>query len=99
MRARLYITIAIGFALLVSTSGNAQRPTCKLIDGVPAELHSGPREAPSLGVTLKSTWGVEYRWDIMDKEAVGWMRITDEKGQEIGWLPPGHPGIVCGNSP
>lgn len=82
---------------LTGSAAAADRPSCTLIEGVKAELLDGPRGAPGKVVTLKSSWAVEYRWNIMDKEAVGWMRITDEAGQEVGWLPPGHDGITCGN--
>jgi hypothetical protein len=33
---------------------------------------------------------------MFDKEAIGWMRITDEAGMEVGWVPSGADGVTCG---
>jgi hypothetical protein len=83
---------------LAAIAAPANAKTCDVIDGVVADVTSGPFLPPSATVTLKSTYKAEFRWDIADKEAIGWMRIVDAEGAEIGWVPAGHDGIRCGGA-
>lgn len=68
---------------------------CAVQDGIVAEVAPGPFVESSTTVTFKSAWTAEYRWDVADPEAIAWMRIVDENGAEIGWVPAGHEGINC----
>jgi hypothetical protein len=77
------------------TSANAP---CRVVDGMIAELALGPYLPASETVTLKATHKVEFRWDISDKESSGWMRISDEAGVELGWVPAGHEAVTCGKA-
>jgi hypothetical protein len=61
-----------------------------------ADLALGPYLPSTETVTLKSTHKAEFRWDISDKESAGWMRISDEAGVELGWVPAGHEAVTCG---
>jgi len=89
----LILTI-ISCLLLLKIPASAQ--TCSVREGVVAEVASGAFSSATETVTLKSTDRAEFRWDISDKEAVGWMRIVAEDGREIGWVPAGHEAIQCG---
>ncbi len=70
---------------------------CTVVDGVIAEVSPGAFLESTETVTLKSSWSAEFRWEKSDKEGIGWMRITDTEGREIGWVPAGHDGVRCGN--
>lgn len=69
---------------------------CKVRDGVVADVAPGPFQPSSETVTMKSTYKAEFRWNMNDREAIGWMRITDTDGREVGWVPAGHEAVQCG---
>ena len=72
------------------------RPGCRVVEGVVAEVSPGPFLPVNDTVTTKATWSAQFRWDINDIEAIGWMRITDAEGKEVGWVPAGHEAVRCG---
>jgi hypothetical protein len=72
---------------------------CKVVDGVVTEVALGPFLPAANTVTTKASWTAEFRWDVGDIEAIGWMRISDDKGQEVGWVPAGHEAVQCGQVP
>lgn len=61
-----------------------------------AEVAPGPFLPSTETVTMKSTYNAEFRWNMNDREAIGWMRITDTDGREVGWVPVGHEAVQCG---
>ncbi|MFN0219408.1 MAG: hypothetical protein ACKVP4_11400 [Hyphomicrobium sp.] len=85
-------------AISAATSSSLSAKTCAVVDGVVAEVSPGAFLPSSEAVTLKSTYKAEFRWNPDDREAIGWMRITDVEGTVIGWLPTGHEGVRCGES-
>ena len=71
---------------------------CYVVDGFAAEVALGPNLPAVRAVRLKSTYRAEFRWEMSDKESVGWMRIIDETGLEVGWVPAGNEAVRCGKT-
>jgi hypothetical protein len=88
--------VALASLMLGVLAAPASAKLCNVREGVVADLTRGPMLPVDETVVLKSTYKAEFRWDIMDKENIGWMRIIDADGKEIGWVPAGHEGIQCG---
>lgn len=76
----------------------AAGPSCRVVDGMVADLALGPYLPATETVTLHSSNKVEFRWELSDKESTGWMRISDASGVELGWVPAGHEAVTCGKS-
>jgi hypothetical protein len=89
---------ALALLALTAVASPAAAKTCAVRDGVVAEVASGAFSTSTTTVTLKSSYRAEFRWDLSDREAMGWMRIVDENGREIGWVPAGHEAIQCGTA-
>lgn len=89
---RIAALAVFAFAPFTATANAA----CRVVDGMVAELALGPYLPSTETVTLKASNKVEFRWDISDKESTGWMRISDESGVELGWVPAGHEAVTCG---
>ncbi len=99
MKSTVVTAIAAFSALVVNVAVSpATAKQCGVREGVVADVAPGPFLPASETVTLKDTYKAEFRWDMSDKEGIGWMRITDASGQEIGWVPSGHEGIQCGEN-
>jgi hypothetical protein len=71
---------------------------CYVVDGYAAEVALGPNLPADRAVRMKSTFKAEFRWEMSDKESVGWMRIVDEAGVEVGWVPAGNDAVRCGKT-
>lgn len=89
---------AVVITLAIFSAGPAQATTCKVREGVVADVTRGPMLPTDDTVVLKSSYKAEFRWELWDKESIGWMRITDGDGKEIGWVPAGHEGVQCGDA-
>ncbi len=87
---------AIAFIALAFWPLAAQATTCRVVDGMTAEVALGPYLPAAAVVTLKSSYTAEFRWEMSDKESIGWMRILDESGVVVGWVPAGHEAVTCG---
>jgi hypothetical protein len=84
--------------LLAATAPAHAAVKCTVVDGIIAEVAAGAFAEVTETVTLKSTWTADFRWNNEDREAIGWMRISDETGQVVGWVPAGHEGVKCGEN-
>lgn len=87
--AVLHVTISTAFAA---------GPSCRVVDGMVADLALGPYLPATETVTLHASNKVEFRWELSDKESTGWMRISDSSGVELGWVPAGHEAVTCGKA-
>ncbi len=92
------IIAAVSTVLSNFAVSTAHARLCGVREGVIADVAPGPFLPATETVTLKDTYKAEFRWDMSDKEGIGWMRITDAGGREIGWVPSGHEGIRCGEN-
>lgn len=93
---RPFLPVFVACALFATATALAAK--CAVRDGVIADVSPGPFLPSTETVTLKGTYSAEFRWDINDKEGIGWMRITDAHNREIGWVPSGHEGVRCGEN-
>ena len=94
-------TMLIGVAILATHAPNlatAGDSGCYVVDGFAAEVSPGPNLPADRAVRLKSAYKAEFRWEMSDKESVGWMRIVDEAGVEVGWVPAGNDAVKCGKT-
>ncbi|PPC85414.1 MAG: hypothetical protein CTY31_06595 [Hyphomicrobium sp.] len=89
--ASAFVTVCFSLSIAARAA-----PNCKVREGVVAEVAPGPFLPSTETVTMKSTYNAEFRWNINDREAIGWMRITEADGREIGWVPVGHEAVQCG---
>jgi hypothetical protein len=94
---RLLFSLA-AFAGPSSIHANAADTGCYVVDGYAADVAPGPNLPADRAVRLKSTYKAEFRWELSDKESVGWMRIVDEAGLEVGWVPAGNDAVRCGKT-
>lgn len=90
-----YITV-VALIWSVQTLPAVAAPACKVREGVVADVAPGPFQPSTETVTMKSTYKAEFRWNMNDREAIGWMRITETDGREVGWVPAGHEAVRCG---
>ncbi|MGQ0457378.1 MAG: hypothetical protein ACT4OU_09980 [Hyphomicrobium sp.] len=89
--------LALSFVISAPPAAGAEdESSCKVVAGTVADLAAAPNMPGGHTVTLDSTHKAEFRWNPMDKESIGWMRITDAKGAELGWVPAGHEAVRCG---
>ncbi len=91
-------TVIHSLAAALAAATPAAASYCKVVPGMVAELALGPYLPSSETVTLQATDKAEFRWDISDKESTGWMRISNEAGVELGWVPAGHEAVTCGKA-
>jgi hypothetical protein len=92
------LMFAAALAALTPTQAVAADTGCYVVDGYAAEVALGPNLPADRAVRMKSTYKAEFRWEMSDKESVGWMRIVDEAGLEIGWVPAGNDAVRCGKT-
>jgi hypothetical protein len=90
--------VAFAFSRLLPTQAVAADTGCYVVDGYAAEVAPGPNLPADRAVRMKSTYKAEFRWELSDKESVGWMRIVDEAGVEVGWVPAGNDAVRCGKT-
>ncbi len=95
---RLSYRLFAALLLLLATAPTQAAVKCTVVDGIIAEVAAGAFAEVTETVTLKGTWTADFRWNNEDREAIGWMRISDEAGQVIGWVPAGHEGVKCGEN-
>ncbi len=104
MKTRICIVACLAIMSCLASARIAAAQTtgitrgCKVVDGVVADVALGPFLPASNTVTTKASWTAEFRWDVGDIEAIGWMRISDDQGQEVGWVPAGHEAVQCGQA-
>ena len=98
--SRYAILTALLMAALLSATAAvavaAPAPGCTVVEGVIADVAPGPFVEETETVTLRSAWRAEFRWDLIDRQSIGWMRILDQDGRLVGWVPAGHEGVRCG---
>lgn len=94
-KAGFLLTAALAPYVVASS---AHAAACTVVDGVVADVAQGPFMPSVETVTLKAAYKAEFRWNPIDPESIGWMRIVDETGREVGWVPAGHEGVRCGEN-
>ena len=92
------INCAMTWVVVAPCPAIAADTGCYVVDGFAAEVALGPNLPAVRAVRLKSTYKAEFRWEMSDKESVGWMRIVDETGLEVGWVPAGNEAVRCGKT-
>lgn len=87
----LSVIVSIG-----APAASAVASSCRVVVGLTVDVAAGPYLPASDTVTLEAGYRAEFRWEMSDKESIGWMRIVDRAGAEVGWVPAGHEAVTCG---